>query len=284
MFKKYLSQCQNLNPKSQKPAQIGSQIGSHICALVTVAFFSGFCLFNIISDPISAAQTQSDFTKLLDHPNRLIDDKKRDISRRPGEILGLMEIPSGATVLELFSGSGYYTELLSLIVGASGTIIHHNNAAFSRSLDVALRQRFANNRLPNVKRVTAELNELSLKPNSLDAVLLVLTYHDFYFENPSWPGIDEKAFLARLYQAVKPGGTVGLIDHAAKPGAGISDASRLHRIEKSVVIADFQAAGFDLIAQSDQLSNSVDDHTLSVFDPKIRSKTDRFILIFRHSF
>ena len=48
-----------------------------------------------------------------------------------------------------------------------------------------------------------------------------------------------------------------------------------------VVRKDFERAGFKLEAQSNLLRNPADDHSLLVFDPKIRGKTDRFIYKFR---
>ena len=45
--------------------------------------------------------------------------------------------------------------------------------------------------------------------------------------------------------------------------------------------ADFKRAGFVLVGSSDILRNSADDHSLLVFDPKVRGKTDRFILKFK---
>ena len=56
---------------------------------------------------------------------------------------------------------------------------------------------------------------------------------------------------------------------------------KLHRIDPAVVKADFEKAGFVLEAQSDMYRNAADDHSMLVFDPKIRGKTDRFVYKFR---
>ena len=60
-----------------------------------------------------------------------------------------------------------------------------------------------------------------------------------------------------------------------------ASVEKLHRIDPAVVKADFQRAGFVLEAKSDMLKNPADDHSLNVFDDKIRGKTDRFVFKFR---
>jgi predicted methyltransferase len=74
---------------------------------------------------------------------------------------------------------------------------------------------------------------------------------------------------------------VGVIDHVANPGDTRATVEALHRIDPETIKADFKRAGFKLEATSDLLRNPADDHSLNVFDPKIRGKTDRVILKFR---
>ena len=81
---------------------------------------------------------------------------------------------------------------------------------------------------------------------------------------------------------MKPGGIVGVVDHVAAAGGDTRQVvDKLHRIDPEVVKADFEAAGFELIGTSDMYRNPADDHSLLVFDPKIRGKTDRMVFKFR---
>jgi predicted methyltransferase len=80
---------------------------------------------------------------------------------------------------------------------------------------------------------------------------------------------------------MKPGGVVGVVDHIANPGDTRATVDKLHRIDPATVKADFKRAGFVLEGQSDMLRNPADDHSLNVFDPKIRGTTDRFAFKFR---
>ena len=94
-------------------------------------------------------------------------------------------------------------------------------------------------------------------------------------------GIGVPVFLAELYKGLKPGATLGIVDHHAHAGSPVESASELHRIDPAIVIADIEGAGFELTGRSDLLRNSSDDLAISVFDPSVRGKTDRFVLKFR---
>ena len=94
--------------------------------------------------------------------------------------------------------------------------------------------------------------------------------------------MEPQAWLKRLYDAMKPGAVIGIIDHVAASGGDTRQVvDKLHRIDPAIVKADFEKAGFVLEESSDLLRNPADDHSLLVFDEKIRGKTDRFMYRFR---
>ena len=81
---------------------------------------------------------------------------------------------------------------------------------------------------------------------------------------------------------MKPGAVIGVIDHVASPNSDTrATVENMHRIDPNVVKADFKRAGFVLVGESRILRNPADDHSLLVFDPKVRGKTDRFFLKFK---
>ncbi len=133
-------------------------------------------------------------------PDRIKRDRESDPLRRPNLVLSFFEIEPGMTVLDLFSGGGYYTEILSRIVGSKGKVLAHNNQAYLDYTKDDLEGRFADNRLPNVERLTAEADEIDLPANTFDAVLAMLTWHDFYYldKENSWPEIDEASLVQKL--------------------------------------------------------------------------------------
>lgn len=129
----------------------------------------------------------------------------------------------------------------------------------------------------------AENDALEMPSSAFDAVMMVLAYHDIYYISPEngWPKIDGPSLLAELFEALRPGGIVGVVDHYAATGSPRKTGNTLHRIDPQIVIDEMQTAGFVLEAQSDVLRNMSDDHSLHMGAPEIKGKTDRFVLRFR---
>ena len=209
-------------------------------------------------------------------------DRDRDAGRNPAAVLAFVGIQPGTQVLDLYSGGGYYAELLAYVVGENGRVHAHNNEAYLGFAGDEIETRYANNRLANVESLMAENNELALEPDSFDAVTMILTYHDFYLADPDngWPAIDGAALRAELFKGLKPGGVIGLIDHSAPDGAPATTGGTTHRIDVAIVIEEMTASGFVLDESSDLLRNPADDREKSAFDPSIRGNTDRFMLRF----
>lgn len=223
------------------------------------------------------------YTAAVDNMARSEKDRQRDAGRQPGAVLNFLGIKPGMSVLDLYSGGGYYTELLSYVVGSKGKVVAHSNDAYARMANAETSVRYADNRLPNVVSLMAENNELELQANSLDAILMVLSYHDIYYVDADggWPRIDGEKLLAELHRGAKPGAVLGIVDHYAAAGSPRETGGTTHRIDPALVIAEVEAAGFILEEQSNVLRNPADDYSRTVFEPDLRGKTDRFVLKFR---
>jgi predicted methyltransferase len=235
-------------------------------------------------DNTAAPAAAVDYAAALAVPGRLAEDREQDAQRKPAETLAFFGVRPGMAVLDLYSGAGYFTELLAAVVGPSGRVVAHNNTPYLDGTETQWAERLADpQRLANVERLKAENNELELEPAQFDFVLMSAVYHDVYFVNEArgWNAIDGPKLLAEIHAAMKPGATLGLIDHAAPPGSPAETGGTLHRIDPAVVKRDFAAAGFVLEAESDLLRNPADDFTKGVFDPTVRGRTDRFVLKFR---
>jgi predicted methyltransferase len=110
----------------------------------------------------------------------------------------------------------------------------------------------------------------------------MMTAYRKYFGTAAQPNKPPRSTLQALWRAVRPGGTVALVDRAAVPGGETrAVVEKLHRIDPAVVRADFERAGFVLEAQSDLLRVPQDDRSTNVVDPSIRGRTDRFVHRFR---
>ncbi len=224
-----------------------------------------------------------DYQSVLSNPNRRAADHERDAGRKPAEVLAFFAIEPGMTVLDLFSGGGYYSELLSYVVGPEGRVVAHSNAAYLNFVGDEFHERHADGRLANVEVLMAENNELELSADTFDAVTVILSYHDIYYADPEndWPKIDGPELLAQIYKGLKPGGVLGVVDHYAEAGSPRETGNSLHRIDLGIVISELETAGFVLDDKSQVLRNMDDDYSKIVFDPALRGKTDRFVFRFR---
>jgi predicted methyltransferase len=220
----------------------------------------------------------------LASPERLEQDRSSDPLRRPDLVLSFFEIEPGMTVLDLFSGGGYYTEIVSRIVGEGGKVVAHNNDAYLAYTKDTLDVRFTDGRLPNVERLTSEADELSLPTDTFDAALAMLTWHDFYYldEENGWPSIDTSALISELCSALKPGAILGVSDHVAAAGSDPRvTGQELHRIDPEQIKADLSGTCFEFKGEISALRNPDDDHIKSMYSEGIRGKTDRVVYKFQ---
>ena len=208
---------------------------------------------------------------------------KLDAGRRPAEVLAFMGLRRGDMALDLFTGSGYWAEIMARAVGPRGGVLAWQPANI---FDSKAKQGWAElrARTPNAGLMVVPADAFALPNSAFDFVMLNLNYHDTYWQSAQFkfPRMDPPAFLRTLYESVKPGGIVAVIDHVAEPGGDTREVvEKLHRIDPAVVRADFKRAGFVLEAESSLLRNPADDHKKLVFDPAVRGKTDRIAYRFR---
>jgi predicted methyltransferase len=248
----------------------------------------GLALFSLFSFALPAADvaTENAIAASIASPNRPQDDIVQDSWRKPQVVLNFLKVRPGMQALDYLAGSGYYSELISRIVGPTGHVIVYNNPRYASSKSIVdkLPQRFANNRLTNAQVVIVPTRELTLAANSLDVVLLVQSYHDLYWQpkEDSEPFGDPKQTTTDLFRALKSGGLVVVVDHSAKSWLKPKfTAGLFHRIDPQVVKDDFLHAGFIFDGEDTALRNPDDNLIQSVFDDNIRHKTDQFIYRFR---
>jgi predicted methyltransferase len=238
----------------------------------------------ILALPLAATgAVPADTAAAVSAPGRPAEAIALDASRKPAEVLAFLGLQRGDHALDLFTGTGYFSEIMARAVGPTGRVVAWEPANFlndrSRQLLADIRSRS-----PNFSWFAAPADALALPAQAYDFVMINLNYHDTYWQSERFrfPRMDPDAFLRTLFQAVKPGGTVAVIDHIANPGRETrAEVEATHRIDPAVVRADFERAGFEFVGESDLLRNPADDHTKLVFDPSIRGQTDRFVYRFR---
>ena len=201
-------------------------------------------------------------------------DTDRDALRLPAETIAFAGVKPGMKVAEFFPGGGYFTRPLSDVVGPKGHIYGIDNVKWDDGSDAKVAAAVKDH---NVSMQLGKLGEFSL-PEKVDVAWITQNYHDLHITK--YGPVDMAAFNKHVYESLKPGGVYFILDHQANPGTGEAQIAKLHRIQKSQVIREVEAAGFKLAAEGDALHRTTDDHTKSVFDKSVQGHTDQFMLKF----
>ena len=207
-------------------------------------------------------------------------DVKLDAERKPADMVVFAGIKPGDSVVDLMPGGGYFTRIFSKAVGPAGHVYAFQpteQEVFFKGKPAPVDAIAADPEYKNVRVITAPIMDFAI-PAKVDVVWTSQNYHDLH--NPLMGPADMARFDKAVYDALKPGGIFIVLDHAASAGTGTADTNTLHRIDSAAVKQEVEAAGFKFAGESDVLRSPDDDHTLIVFDPKIRHHTDQFIYKF----
>ncbi|MGH8722470.1 MAG: methyltransferase domain-containing protein, partial [Burkholderiales bacterium] len=200
----------------------------------------------LLAAPALEAQQIPDYVaKAVAAPERSAKDRERDARDNPAELLAFSGVKPGMKVADVFGGGGYWSELFARAVGPTGSVTLVNNAPYWNFSREDLKTRFADGRLPNVKPRVVETRDLDLGNSQYDLIVIFMSYHDLYWvdEANGWPAIDAAGFLDQLNRALKPGGKLLIVDHAAKKGTGKSAAQDVHRIDEDFAKKDIASHG-----------------------------------------
>ena len=212
---------------------------------------------------------QSLYKKAIASPIRTDDDRAADAKRKPLEFLQFAEVRPGMRVLDVAAGGGYTTQLLALVVGNKGAVW-----AQSAELNESFVKRLDKNPQPNINAEVLPYDDpVPFGATKLDLVTIIFNYHDI-----AYMPVDRAQMNQRLFDALKPGGHLVVMDHSAKAGSGVSDAKTLHRIDEKVVRDELEHAGFKLEKEGDFLRNPNDPRDQPFFKTTI--PTDKFALRF----
>lgn len=218
-------------------------------------------------------------TRALADPSRPAADTARDAARHAGAILAFAGIKPGDKVADFIMGSGYWTRILSGVVGPKGKVYAYQPAQFIQfRAAYGTEQEAAVAGRANVTALRMGLGEVAF-PEPLDAIVTVQNYHDLHLSMV--PAGFAGSVNKRLFEALKPGGVLLVVDHAANPDPGFTSPQALHRIDPAAARKEIEAAGFVFDGESKLLRTDADPRTASVFDAGIKGKTDQFVYRFR---
>ncbi len=216
---------------------------------------------------VGCAATAPDYAAILTNPDRPQNERELDGARKPTEVLAFYGVKKGDKVADIYAGRGYYTAILSELVGMQGLV--YSAIPASRP---EITERWNQPSFANVRVLDGPMDKVALpQDGSLDFVLIHLNYHDLAPET-------RIAMNKRILGSLKRGGLYGVVDHSAKDGSGNEAAKTLHRIDRLLVIKEVTGSGFTLAKEGNMLRKPEDPRDFNV--NKERNKDDRFVLAF----
>jgi len=166
---------------------------------------------------------------------KIFDDPSRAAWQKPDEVVAALGLKAGMTAADLGAGTGYFTAALSHAVGEKGVVLSIDPEP---EMVQYLGQRAHREGLANVVPVLALFEDPFLPPGRVDRVLIVDTYHHID---------DRQAYFRRVGANLAPGGRVAIVDFHKRPlPVGPPPEAKL---EREVVVAEMQQAGFRLAAE-----------------------------------
>jgi predicted methyltransferase len=215
----------------------------------------------------ACSMSAPDYKSVVSDPDRPANERELDAARKPDEVLAFYGVKGGDKVADLWAARGYYTAILSKVVGPQGVVYTVN----PNSRD-EINQRWKAAQFTNVRVADGPFDKLALPQDaSLDVVLIHLNYHDVAPEVRA-------PMNKRIFASLKRGGVYAVVDHSAKDGSGNEANKTLHRIDKAQVIKEVGDAGFKLAKEGNMLRKPEDTRDFNV--NKERNKDDRFVLAF----
>jgi SAM-dependent methyltransferase len=172
----------------------------------------------------------------------IFEDPTRDEKLQVGRVMDILGIKEGSSVADIGAGSGWFTVRAARRIGNGGIVLAVDiNSDYIKYIE----ERIAREKLPNVRTILGKEDDPRLPPRSVDAVLLLKTYHEV---------TQPIRLLANVRDAMRPGARLGIIDRNGKGDD--------HGIDTRTVIKEATRAGFSLIEQYDFVKSDGVDYFL----------------------
>jgi predicted methyltransferase len=211
------------------------------------------CALTFVGAAVAAEPVSLD--KITAGEHRSDANRARDVYRHPKETLAFFGVKPDSTVVEVFPGGGWYTELLAPYLRDSGRYV----AAFPAQSTTGL-----TNFKAKLEAKPALFDKVKIMPLGVPAALdirpeggadFVLTFRNVH----NWVDDDNvDAFMKSFYDALKPGGVLGVVEHRAKPGTKLKGSIDSGYMTEAFVIKHALMAGFKLDASSEINANPLD--------------------------
>jgi predicted methyltransferase len=233
--------------------------------LKSVVAVAALLLTSVVSAQLDAA-TSAALDAALAGEHRSERNKARDVARHPKETLEFFGLRRDMTVVEIWPGGGWYTEVLAPVLRGSGKLYaaqYGDSPAFPYQTQEMMTLAEKAARYPEVYgevEYTAMWapDQLEIAPaGSADLVVTFRNVHNWldpgYMQDPA-------VLFSAFYTALKPGGVLGVVDHRWPDASNEDPVARNGYVSEERVIAFAEAAGFELAGRSDVNYNPKDTH------------------------
>jgi predicted methyltransferase len=215
-------------------------------------------------------------------PTRTESNRARDVWRHPRETLGFFGVEPDDTVVEIWPGGGWYTEILAPLLREQGGYWAVGSERQLASVRAMIAKDPATYGRIRLAAFPAAAGEERVPDGTADVVLTFRNVHNWIM--PAEP-FGEEAFR-QMFAMLKPGGTLGVAEHRLPESADPAREKTSGYIKVSTVRRLAEAAGFRFVAASEINANPADtkDHPNGVWSlpPSLRGKQvdrDRFLAI-----
>lgn len=239
-----------------------SPVNRRIAAILTAVLL-------LISLPAVAADNAALLTNILNGDHRSAANKARDAYRHPVETLTFFGIEPAMTVVEIFPGGGWYTEILAPYLKDNGVFYAAgsdptSSSKFARRSAQAFKEKMDSHAVYNKVRITvlAPPGKTEIAPpGTADAVLTFRNIHNWMAA-----GTADDVFTA-MYKALKPGGILGVVEHRGNPNTAQDPKAGSGYVNQDYAIKLAEKAGFKFLASSEINANPKDskDHPKGVW-------------------
>ena len=222
---------------------------------------AGLAFTGCMTTASTRSSTAADLDRILAGDQRSDANRARDVYRHPKETLLFFGIRPEQTVVEVWPGGGWYTEIIAPLVAEKGKFYAAQVVPNPESKGTTAALKAYADKLAARPDLYGKVTVTAMGPGSTadiappGSVDLVVTFRNIH----NWMGRDyAPAAFAAMYKALKPGGTLGVVEHRGNPAVPQDPKAKSGYINEDYAIRMIEAAGFRLVAKSEANANPKD--------------------------
>lgn len=243
-----------------------------ILAALMLVPLAGVAQESSLATPELKAEHQQALRQAIASPTRSITNVVRDAYRNPEQTLAFFQVEPEHTVVEVWPGAGWYTEILAPYLKEDGKLIA---AHFDPESTSEYQQRLLKSFKKELDDPRGLYEEVELavlnydadtpiaEPGTVDRVVTFRNVHNWLAA-----GMEEAELVFdKFHAALKPGGMLGVVEHRALPGTTLDEMVKTGYVTEELVKQLAEQAGFELVASAPINNNPRDtkDHPKGVW-------------------